>query len=118
MRRKILAVILVSLGILAFLVSWDKFVDVFNAIGQPPESGRETYFVIIGQGFFYFILSIIISAFGLLFLFGVGGQKLKIVRMTFFALLTIWFVLEIPMYKCDFYEVNHSFWESKRGHFH
>lgn len=108
----------ISLGVIAFIVSWDKFVDLFNVIGHPPDSRRETYFAIVGQGLFYFILSSIISAFGLLILFLAKGQKMKIVRMTLFAMVTIWFVLEIPIYKCDFYEINHSFWASKRGHFH
>jgi hypothetical protein len=117
-KPKIIAVILVSLGIVAFLVSWNKLVDAFNAIGQLPESGRETYLAIVGQGIFYFILSSTTSVFGLLLLFRVGEQKLKIVRMTFVVLVAIWFILEIPIYECDFYEVNHSLWESKRGHFH
>ena len=113
-----LAVTVISLGVIAFLVSWDKFVDLFNVIGQPSESGRQTYFAIIGQGFFYFILSSSISVFGLSFILKIEGRKFRIVRTTFFTLMTIWFVLEIPIYKCDFYEINHSFWQSKRGHFH
>jgi hypothetical protein len=118
MKRRVLAVTIISLGVIAFIVSWGEFVDLFNVIGHPPESRRENYFAIVGQGLFYFIFSSIISAFGLLILFGAKGQKIKIVQTTFFAMLTIWFVLEVPIYKCDFYEINHSFWESKRGHFH
>ena len=86
MRRKVLAVTAVSLGVIAFLVSWDKFVDIFNVIGQPPESGRQTYFAIIGQGFFYFILSSTISIFGLLLLLKIEGQKFTIIRTTFLLL--------------------------------
>jgi flagellar biosynthesis protein FlhB len=118
MGRKVLAVTVISIGAIAFLVSWDKFMELFNVIGQPPESGRETYFAIIGQSLFYFILSSTILLFGLLFLLRIEGQKFRIIRMTFFSMATIWFVLETPIYKCDFYEINHSFWESKRGHFH
>jgi hypothetical protein len=117
-KRRVLAVTVISLGVIATLVSWDKFVNVFDVIGHMPESRQETYFSIIGQGFFYFILSSTVLIFGLLLLLKIEGQILKVVRTTLFSLVTIWFVLEIPMYKCDFYEINHSFWQSKRGHFH
>jgi hypothetical protein len=118
MKIKLIAVTLIILGVLAFLFSWDKFVDVYNFIGHPPESRLETYFVIVGQGLFYFLLTIVAVLFGFLLMLRIKGRRLKIVSITFFTLLTIWFILEVPIYKCVFYEINHSFWESKRGHFH
>jgi hypothetical protein len=118
MRRRVLAATVICLGVIAFLVSWDKFVDAFNIIGQLQESRGGTYFAIVGQALSYFVVSSIISVFGLLVLLKKEGRKFKIIRVTFFALVTIWFVLEIPIYKCDFYGINHSFWKSKSGHFH
>jgi Ca2+/Na+ antiporter len=118
MRKIVSSATVICLGVIAFLVSWDKFVDTFNIIGQLQKSRGWTYFAIVRQALFYFIVSSIIFVFGLLVLLKKEGQKFKIIRATFFALVTIWFVLEIPIYKCDFYEINHSFWESKKGHFH
>jgi hypothetical protein len=118
MKRRFFAVSLLVVGLLAFIVSWDKLVDGFNFIGQPPESNRETYYAIIGQGLFYFLLSLTISLFGFLLLLKTEEGKLKLARAILFTLLGIWFLLEIPIYKCNFYEIKHSFWESKQGHFH
>lgn len=118
MRRRVLAATVICLGVIAFLASWDKFVEAFYTIAHLPESRGATYFAIVGQAFFYFVVSSFISVFGLLVLLKKEGQRRKTIRATFFALVTIWFVLEIPMYKCDFYETHHSFWDSKKGHFH
>jgi hypothetical protein len=117
MKRKVISLTLIVAGLLAFLVSWDNFVDLYYAIAQLPELSR-SYFAIVGQGLFYFTLASIIALFGVSLLLRMKGQRLKFVRASFFILLIVWFVLELPIYKCDFYKIRHSFWDSNREHFH
>ncbi len=117
MNRKLLAVIFVTIGVGAFAAAWDKLVYVFRVIWQPDQFSLGSHVAMVGQGLFYLIISSIVTVCGILFLYNVEERKMKIVRASCFALVIIWFVLEIPMFKCDFYNVNHSFWESKSGHY-
>ena len=117
MKHKVSDIALVAFGVITFFISWDKFDQVIEVIGQVPDSNQINYFAIGGQGLFYFIVATITLVFGIL-LFRGKGWKLRILRSAFFALWILWFVLEIPIYECDFYKINHSFWESRQGHFH
>ena len=121
MRKKskqILGVALVAIGIMTFAISWEKILSLFLLAWQPTELGLERHFATGAQGLFYFTLSTVMVLFGILLILTRHEQIIRLGQRSLFVMLVIWIILEIPIYKCVFYNVNHSFWDSKNVHFH
>lgn len=117
-KTKVLGAMLTASAFIAFGFSWDTLVELYYLVSYLPEPGLERYMPIVGQGLLYFAFSITVFVCGILFLFTKDRRKLRLGRAALFVILVIWIALEVPIYKCDFYNRGHSFWSSKRVHFH
>lgn len=71
--------------------------------------------IFLGQFFFYLSLSILLIVFGIL---KIKKGKAGVLTVVVIFGLVLWFLLEIPMYNCDYYGRPHSFWHSQMFHMH
>src|SRR5687767_15529927 len=110
MKNKLTGWTIIIIGTILFFRAWDIYSDIWYLLTETHDHLLTTdYLIIIGQGVTYLTL------FSISILFGVsltrGTQKnIKIKRLAFLTVLTIWILLEIPIYNCDFGQSRHSFW--------
>ena len=117
MRNKLIGATISILGTILLFKTWDNYVDIWYLLTDMPEHKTTTDFLIaIGQGVVYLTLISTSILFGLSLL-GVKKER-KIERLTFATVLTIFILLELPVYNCDFGQSRHSFWYSHKSHFH
>lgn len=117
MKNKLFGWGLISLSTILIIYNSDKFADIFYILSHKSKHFEiKFYFIIIGHG----TLHLLIFITGIL----LGGsliyqqRNLRKKATGFILMIIVWFILALPIYKCGYYEVRHSFWESQDGHFH
>ena len=119
MKNRILGWTIIVIGTILFFKVSDSYADIWYLLTEMPDH-RPTidYLIIIGQGVMYLTMFIISIMFGIALLRDKEKGKIKIRRLTFLTILTVWALLEIPIHSCDFGQSRHSFWFSHKTHFH
>lgn len=112
-----------SLIIVGFAILWyvkDNLIHAYNTFLFSDKT--YDYLLIsrlwvVGQALAYLILALVIVALGIVL---IRNSRKQFKRLTLSVLLaaTLWLILEMPVYKCNYYNIRHSFWESKQFHFH
>ncbi len=117
MRDKLIGWGLIGLSTFLLLWNWDKYADIFYVFEK-----REVYFrfkdylIPVVHGTMYLLIFMTGVALGQSFI--IQKENKGRANISFIIMLTIWTILALPIYKCEFYGIRHSFWKSRDGHFH
>tara|TARA_R110002012_G_scaffold321600_1_gene550056 strand:+ start:4961 stop:5314 length:354 start_codon:yes stop_codon:yes gene_type:complete len=117
MNTKIIGWFYVTIGIFSFWLYRKMWVGLSNFFDKSADLSSNIFSsnIFFGQLFFYISLSTLLIIFGII---KIKEGKVRKLNLVIIFVIGLWFLLEIPMYKCDFYGIPHSFWHSQKFHFH
>ena len=119
MKIKLIGFGTIGLCTLLLLWNWSKYAEIYYILEAQEDYFRlKHYLVPIACGALYLSIFNTGLLFGLDLIKQTEGGRSKKKKMAFLFTIIVWLILALPLYKCEFYNVRHTFWESQDGHFH
>jgi len=117
MKDKLIGWGLIVASAFLLLFNWEKYSDIYYVFFE-----AKAYFSVpnslihIAQGTMYLLLFATGIALGRSYIKQRNNKKM--VKLLFVVMLITCVALALPIYRCEFYGVHHSFWGSQYLHFH
>ena len=117
MQNKIIGYFFLTVGMFSYWLYRNMWVELSYFFDKSPDlsSNLFSFNVFLGQFFFYLSISTLLIVFGIM---KIKKGKVGVLAVVVIFELALWFLLEIPIYKCDFYGIPHSLWHSQMFHMH
>lgn len=119
MKSKVIGWTLIAGVTTLLFLNIEKFRSAYYTFFYRAEHFQlEDYLVSVAHPLLYLVIFYIGVSLGIDYIKLNDGVRLKNKKIVLALVMMMWLVLELPLYKCDFYGVRHSFWKSQSEHFH
>ncbi len=116
MNRRITGVALLVVSTSLFVRAFDYFTNGWYLIlGLGRSMTAFEYSIFFGQ------LLVYLTTYTVVVLYSITLIRRRHVKQQYSWLIwvvIVWFILEVPLYPCEFGQSHHTFWKSHKLHFH